>query len=1002
MLARVTTAARVGEVLRNLPDGGLLLHAHGTFSRLDVAGRLLWDFVREPSSLVKTEPNEVTADDLGAVWYFDPGAQFLRKLGVDGEIVFTHSAAELGLREITSISVSPSGQRALVAGIKGEPGQPLIASSLLSPSGDVLSTWTGPAALGSGPEAVRSAVLDDEHAFVVAIDSQERLLVAFHDAAGTATPPQTLSNLDLNPGIRYIKTTSNRLVVATSHIQYGFPFSSTSWQRHYFYSETGQLLSDDAPSAGADPTVDQDGVLWSLAERFGDFGSSIGWELVKMTPTGVTQIHLPTSIGRSAFIAATPHEGNVTIANGTQLYRVSSAGEVTSQQPYSATVPMNRVLGTTSDDGSSFIIQSPAAAQGSSTGTTLSRIAHDGRLQWAVSLVGEFNLAGYAGSINSNLIAANAGRVCYLPYSTILYCRDASDGRLLTRTPLPEGSYDSIALDADNRVLLYQYLGGAAPILVLAADQSQLPQSAYTAAMLARGLYHPAGYELYFDTGPNGMITAIHREARVTQGATAPITWQLRARQRPQRLPNGQPSILLLEDGSALLLASGDTTPLTLQRLNADGTLGYQRSFTGIFSRANLKLAGDQVLVVTQSAHNFLVPGELQLFGIELESGSVNWQHSLTLQAPDYLGSNSAGDVFLDAEAEHALWWTLNGLDYNLQKIRLADGTLMARTDFPCTPQHCRIDRVHVDAVGTTLLPSVTRREHDPFTPRARADQEVLEGAWYQAATSGQGVLFDYIPQTRTWFGTWHTSLGDGRANLRWFTVQGEANADGSEATLGIYLASAGQFDSGPTISSTRIGTARLSFDTCSSANLQYEFSSGELNGKLGSIPLRTLTPHAGSCAALDQPPAQIVASERNGVGTRHSGTWYEPATSGQGIEVAIRPELGEGTVFAGWFTYDPESAADDAQSQHWFTLQGDLSSAIAGSITLPIFRTIGGTFDSSGSRNTHRVGEATWTFASCDQSELSYRFDNSEVAAAFAGRTGTISLQRLGACAPL
>lgn len=630
VLARVTTAARVGEVLRNLPDGGLLLYSMGKFSRLDVAGRVLWEFVRDPFSLSRTNPNEVAADDLGSVWYFDPDAQLLRKVGVDGEIVFTHTAAELGLREITSISVSPSGQRALVAGVNGEPEQPLIASSRLSQSGDVLSTWTGPVAQGSGPEAVRGAVLDDEHAFVVAIDSQKHLLVAFHDAAGTTALPQTPSTLDVNPGIHFVKTTSNGLVVSTSHgIEH--PFSSSYWQKLFFYSETGQLLSEDGPSSGADPIVDENGALWTLAERIDEFGYGMGWELVKMTPAGATRINLPADIGYFAFIAATPHEGNVMIANGVQLFRVSSAGVVTTQEPYSAMVPLSRVLGTTSDDGSSFIIQAPTVVQGSSTGATLSRIAHDGSLQWSVSLPREVNFTNSAGFLNSNLIAANTARVCYRPYSTTLYCHDASNGQLLTRANLPQGSYDTIALDADNRVLLYQFLGGAAPVLVLAADQSQLPQSAYTPAMLAPGLYHPAGYELYFETGSNGTVTAIHREARVSQGATAAVTWQLVARQRPARLPNGQPSILMLEDGSALLLAFGDNTPLTLQRLNADGTLGYQRSFTGLFSRAILNLAGDQVLVVAHRDATYFVPGESQLFGIALESGAVNWQHSLTL-----------------------------------------------------------------------------------------------------------------------------------------------------------------------------------------------------------------------------------------------------------------------------------------------------------------------------------------------------------------------------------
>jgi hypothetical protein len=38
------------------------------------------------------------------------------------------------------------------------------------------------------------------------------------------------------------------------------------------------------------------------------------------------------------------------------------------------------------------------------------------------------------------------------------------------------------------------------------------------------------------------------------------------------------------------------------------------------------------------------------------------------------------------------------------------------------------------------------------------------------------------------------------------------------------------------------------------------------------------------------------------------TGSWYKPATGGQGLELEVYPDLpsiGHGVVFAGWFTYD-------------------------------------------------------------------------------------------------
>jgi hypothetical protein len=264
-------------------------------------------------------------------------------------------------------------------------------------------------------------------------------------------------------------------------------------------------------------------------------------------------------------------------------------------------------------------------------------------------------------------------------------------------------------------------------------------------------------------------------------------------------------------------------------------------------------------------------------------------------------------------------------------------------------------------------------------------------------------VLFDYLPANRAWFGTWHTVDLAGAyrsADLRWFTLQGSVSDDGAEVDLGIYRTSGGAFDSAPAVPSQRVGDATLRFDGCDSANLQYRFRDGDWAGVTGAIPLRLLTP-SGGCALIGAAVMAPPASERGGIGNHHSGTWYAPATSGQGIEATIRPDLGHGLVFAGWFTFDPQDEADDATAQHWFTLQGDLSAASNASVTLPIYRSIGGAFDRSGTRNTVQVGQAEWHFIGCNRSELQYHFDTDGLAGAFAGRSGTLQLQRLEACPP-
>jgi len=105
------------------------------------------------------------------------------------------------------------------------------------------------------------------------------------------------------------------------------------------------------------------------------------------------------------------------------------------------------------------------------------------------------------------------------------------------------------------------------------------------------------------------------------------------------------------------------------------------------------------------------------------------------------------------------------------------------------------------------------------------------------------------------------------------------------------------------------------------------------------------------------------------------------------------------GLVFAAWFTFDPNGQSDDPGHQHWFTLQGNLSAAMSGTVNLPILRTIGGSFDATPTDNTIEVGHATLQMQGCDHARLDYEFDQSGVAHAFAGRSGTTNLVKIGGC---
>ena len=119
------------------------------------------------------------------------------------------------------------------------------------------------------------------------------------------------------------------------------------------------------------------------------------------------------------------------------------------------------------------------------------------------------------------------------------------------------------------------------------------------------------------------------------------------------------------------------------------------------------------------------------------------------------------------------------------------------------------------------------------------------------------------------------------------------------------------------------------------------------------------------------------------------TGSWYEPATNGQGVEVEVFPDRSPGTGLAqvSWFTYD--TVIGGADRQRWYTAQGQVVTGQP-SAALTIFQNTGGEFDAPPVTLAQAVGIATLSFDSCASGQLVYTFTDGT------GRTGTIPLTRL------
>ncbi len=118
-----------------------------------------------------------------------------------------------------------------------------------------------------------------------------------------------------------------------------------------------------------------------------------------------------------------------------------------------------------------------------------------------------------------------------------------------------------------------------------------------------------------------------------------------------------------------------------------------------------------------------------------------------------------------------------------------------------------------------------------------------LNGSWFNAATSGQGIFIDVFPDIPLVFMAWFTydtsQAPDGATavvgdpNHRWVTAQGPFADD--TADLQITLTTGGLFDDPAPTSNQSVGTITLRFTDCSNGTLEYNFPDLGLSG---SIPL--------------------------------------------------------------------------------------------------------------------------------------------------------------------
>jgi Leucine-rich repeat (LRR) protein len=157
-----------------------------------------------------------------------------------------------------------------------------------------------------------------------------------------------------------------------------------------------------------------------------------------------------------------------------------------------------------------------------------------------------------------------------------------------------------------------------------------------------------------------------------------------------------------------------------------------------------------------------------------------------------------------------------------------------------------------------SAIPLTRLTSNTACTPDGNANpapsNTLLSGAWYDAQTGGQGLIFDISAAQNALFAGWYTYASDGsqgepREGQRWYTLQ-TTFAPGATSfnDVTIYQSTGGAFDGPADIDTVPVGSANLSFQSCTAMTVDYTFTAGENAGRSATQHLIRLSSAPTGC----------------------------------------------------------------------------------------------------------------------------------------------------------
>ena len=143
-----------------------------------------------------------------------------------------------------------------------------------------------------------------------------------------------------------------------------------------------------------------------------------------------------------------------------------------------------------------------------------------------------------------------------------------------------------------------------------------------------------------------------------------------------------------------------------------------------------------------------------------------------------------------------------------------------------------------------------------------------LNGAWFNAQTSGQGMMLEVLPTLDKVFMAWFTHDTQtpdegvantiGSTNQRWLSGLGSIDHENNSVTFDLTNTSGGLFDNPQDVTNSApnsYGSMTISFEDCSLANVVYNLIDQELSGEFS---MGRITPdNIALCESLSQAAAK-------------------------------------------------------------------------------------------------------------------------------------------------